>query len=148
MATESVLLHDGAQTVAAANYGNGANLAGSNTGGTTGGATGSGQYLAVVLTSAGRTSAIASAIGAQIYGILQNKPALGGAADVGIYGISKAVAGGTIAAAAPLMTNASGQLVAWTAGSAYAQVGYAIEAAVSGQVFTAYIGPTSPKVLT
>ena len=148
MATESPLLHDGAQTVAAANYGNNAGLAGSNTGGTTGGASGSGQYLAVVLTSAGRTSAVASTAGAQIYGILQNKPASGGACDVGIFGVSKAVAGGTIAAAQPLAVNASGQLVAWTSGNSYAQVGYAIESAVSGQVFTAFIGATSPKVLT
>ena len=148
MSTESPLLHDGAQTVAAANYGNGAGLAGSNTAGTTGGASGSGQYLAVVLTSAGRTSAVASSIGSQIYGILQNKPAAGGVADVGIIGITKAVAGGTIAAGAALMTNASGQLVAWTAGSGYAQVGNAIEAAVSGQVFTASIGMSDPKVLT
>lgn len=139
MATESVLIHDGAQTVAAANYSNTQSLAGPS---------GSGQFLAVVLTSAGRTVAIASSIGAQIYGVLQNKPTSGAAADVGFMGVTKAVAGGTIAAGAALMTNASGQLIAWTAGSGYAQVGYAIEAAVSGQVFTAFIGPTSPKVLT
>jgi hypothetical protein len=148
MSTESVLIHDGSQCVAAANYGNGAGLAGSNTGGTTGGASGSGQYLAVVLTAAGRTVAVAAAIGAQIYGILQNKPALGQAADVGIIGITKAVAGGTIAAGAALMTNASGALITWTAGSGYAQIGTAIEAAVSGQVFTAAISMADPKALT
>lgn len=148
MATEGPLVHDGAQCVAAANYGNSAGLAGTNTGGTTGGATGSGQFLAVVLTSAGRTVAIAGTAGVQCYGILQSKPASGAAADVAIFGITKAVAGGTIAAAAALMTNASGQVVAWTSGSGYAQIGYAIEAAVSGQVFTMFVGATSPKVLT
>ena len=139
MATEGPLLHDGAQCVAAANYSNSQSLSGPS---------GSGQFLAVVLTSAGRTVALAASIGAQIYGILQNKPTSGAAADVGFIGVTKAVAGGTIAAGAALMTNASGQLVTWTSGSGYAQVGYAIEAAVSGQTFTAFIGPTSPKVLT
>jgi hypothetical protein len=139
MATEGPLLHDGAQCVAAANYSNSQSLSGPS---------GSGQFLAVVLTSTGRTVALAASVGVQIYGILQNKPTSGAAADVGFTGVTKAVAGGTIAAGAALMTNASGQLITWTAGSGYAQVGYAIEAAVSGQTFTAFIGPTSPKVLT
>ena len=139
MATEGPLLHDGSQCVAAANYSNSAGLSGPS---------GSGQFLAVVLTSAGRTVAVASSAGAQCYGILQNKPTSGAAADVGFLGPTKAVAGGTIAAGAPVMTNASGAIVAWTAGSAYAQIGYAIEAAASGQIFTMYFGPTSPKVLT
>jgi hypothetical protein len=43
------------------------------------------------------------------------------------------------------MTNASGQLITWTSGSGYAQVGYAIEAAASGQVFCAFIGAPSMK---
>lgn len=146
MSTESPLIHDGSQTVAAANYGNGAGLAGSNTGGTTGGSTGSGQYLAVMLTSAGRTSVIASVAGQQIYGILQNKPAAAQAADVGIFGVTKAVAGGTIAAGAALMVNASGQVVTWTSTGNKAQIGYAIEAAVSGQVFTMFLGPTGNTV--
>jgi hypothetical protein len=146
MATESVLIHDGSQTVAAANYGNGANLAGSNTAGTTGGSTGSGQYLAVMLTSAGRTVTLASVTGQQIYGILQNKPAAGQAADVGIFGVTKAVAGGTIAAAAPVMASSNGTIVAWTSTSNKAQIGYAIEAAVSGQVFTMFLGPTGNTV--
>ena len=139
MSTYGPLLEDGSQTVAAANYSNTAGLSGPQ---------GSGQFMAVVVNSTGRTTAIASAIGQQIYGILQNKPTSGQAADVGFIGISKANAGGTIAAGAILMTNASGQLIAWTAGSGYAQVGQALEAAVSGQIFTAYIWGAQPKVLT
>ena len=146
MSTETSLLHYGS-CVAAANYGNGASLAGSNTSGTTGGSTGSGQYLAV-LVSASRTVALASSTGQQILGILQNKPALGQSADVGFIGESKAVAGGTIAAGAQLMVNGSAQLVTWTAGSGYAQVATAIEAAVSGQVFSVFLGASDPKVLT
>ena len=130
MATEGPLTHDGSQTVAAANYG-------------------SSQYLAVALsTSADRTVVLASTQGQQVYGILQNKPATGQAADVGLQGISKAVAGGTITRGNPVMTNTSGQLVAWTSGSLYAQIGWAIESAVSGQIFTVYLPGTSLKGLT
>ena len=139
MATEGPLLHDGAQCVAAANYGNGQGLSGPY---------GSGQFLAVVVNATGRTVALAAAIGAQTYGILQNKPGSGAAADVGFIGVTKAVAGGTFAAGAILMTNASGQLIAWTAGSGYAQVGTALEAGVSGQIVTVMLGSTDPKVLT
>ena len=74
MATEAVLIRDGSNTVAAANYSNSAGLAGPS---------GSGQFLAVALsTTADRTSVLASSIGQQIYGILQNKPTRGAAADV------------------------------------------------------------------
>lgn len=140
MASESPLLHDGAQTVAAANYGNLAGLAGPG---------GSGQFLAVLLSAAAdRTSALVAAAGAQAYGILQNKPALGEVADVGIYGITKAVAGATITRGSYLMTDTSGRLVAWVAGSGYAQLGVAIESAVVGQIFTAYIQGTAVKALT
>jgi hypothetical protein len=137
MATESPLLHDGAQTVAAANYGNLQSLAGVN---------GSGQFLAVMLTSAGRTSVTATVTGQQIYGILQNKPGTGQAADVGIYGVTKAMAGGTIAAGAPVMASSNGTIVAWTSTGNKAQIGYAIEASVINQVFTMYLGPTGNSV--
>lgn len=143
MATEAPLLHDGSQTVAAANYGNGAGLAGSNTAGTTGGSTGSGQYLAVTL-SAARTVATTTGQSNVLYGILQNKPGSGQAADVGIFGITKAVAGGTIAAGAQLGLNntnsaaTNGTLVTFASGTI---VGYALEAAVSGQVFTVFVQP-------
>ena len=140
MATEAVLIRDGSNTVAAANYSNSAGLAGPS---------GSGQFLAVALsTTADRTSVIASSIGQQIYGILQNKPTLGAAADVGLFGISKAVAGATVAHGCQLMVNASGQLITWTAGSGYAQIAMALESAVSGQVFTVFYDGSSSKALT
>ena len=140
MATEAILIRDGANTIAAANYGNGAGLSGP---------AGSGQFLAVALsTTADRTSVLASTLGQQIYGILQNKPGLGQVCDVGLFGITKAVAGGTIARGAQLMVNASGQLIAWTAGSGYAQVAAALESAASGQIVTVFYDGTSSKVLT
>jgi hypothetical protein len=146
MATESPLIHDGSQTTAVANYGNSSSYSGSSAGYS--GPQGSAQYLAVYI-SASRVVTLVAAIGAKIYGILQNKPNIGAAADVGVLGPGKCVAGGTIAAGVPLMTDTSGRLIAWTSGSGYAQVGYSIESAVVGQVFTAYIwGSINPIVLT
>ena len=140
MATEGVLLHDGTQCVAAANYSNTAALLGQG---------GSAQFYLVGLTAAGRTVAIASVAGQACYGVLQNKPTLGAPADVGVIGPSKVLAGGTIAAGAKIMASAAGVAVAWVAGAGNQQVGVAIEAAVNGQIFTAYIfGPGAPSLLT
>lgn len=141
MATESPLIHDGAQTVAAANYGNGAGLAGPG---------GSGQFLAVALSQAAdRTSVLASVLGQQVYGILQNKPAAGEVADVGIFGVSKAqvgVSGSTHGK--PQMVDATGAVTDWVAGAGNAQIGNAIESGSSGAIITLFIGAPSPKVLT
>jgi|SRR6185437_2414503 len=134
MATESPLLHDGSQTTAAANYSATANLAGMNSSGTTG--SGSGQYLCVALNTTSRQSVLASSSGQQIYGILQNKPAAGQAADVGIFGVTKAVAGGSITAGDKLMAKNDGTVITWTSSGNKAQIGYAIETAASGAVFT------------
>lgn len=142
MATESPLLHDGSQTTAIANYYNpGSALAGPG---------GSGQYLAVLLSQVtDRKVILASALGQQIYGVLQNKPALGQAADVGIFGVTKAVAGASaVTRGKPQMVDATGAFTDWTAGSAYAQVGYALESAASGAIFSMAIGVAQPKVLT
>lgn len=73
------------------------------------------------------------------YGILQNTPQPGGAADVGIFGISKAIAGSTaIVRGTQLQTSstAPGYLVPWAAGNGV-RVGMAIESITAvGQVFT------------
>lgn len=141
MATESPLIRDGAQTVAAANYGNTQSLAGPS---------GSGQFLAVALSSAvDRTSVLASVQGQQIYGILQNKPAAGEAADVGIFGITKAVVGAAGSTRGHTqMVDATGAITDWVAGSANAQIGYALETGASGAIISLFVGATSPKVLT
>src|SRR3954471_8367514 len=91
MATEGPLIHDGSQTTAAADLS-------------------SSQFLAVKITAA-RSVNLASTGGEVAYGILQNKPTSGQAADVGILGISKAVGGAAFSAGAQLMTNTSGQLI-------------------------------------
>lgn len=85
----------------------------------------SSQYLAVVINSSGNV-AVAGA-GADIAGILQNKPTAGHACDVCVDGVSKAVAGGSVTAGAKLMTNASGQLI--TATATNKAVGIALDSA-------------------
>ena len=87
--------------------------------------------------------------GRQIYGVLQNAPKTGQAADVGIFGVTKVVTGsGGVTAGGIVMTDANGCAVAWTAGSGYAQVGYAIETVAANAVATIFLWGASPKVLT
>jgi hypothetical protein len=139
MATESPLIHDGAQTVAAANYGNAAGLPGEN---------GSGQFLAVALSQAvDRTVVLASVAGQQIYGILQNKPAAGEVADVGIFGVTKAQVGAAGSTRGkPQMVDATGAVTDWTASGNKAQIGYAIESGTVGAIITLFLGQTGNTV--
>lgn len=144
MATESPLLHDGGQCIAAANYGNTAGIAGTNTAGTTGGSAGSGQYLAVVKNTTARQVAVAAATaGLKVYGVLQNKPGSLQAADVGIFGISKVVAdsaGVTCGDYLMSSSNTAGCAMTWTA--THYSFGLALETAAAGAVFTALIYPS------
>lgn len=137
MATESPLLHDGSQNVSQSDLRNSA-----ITGTTLSGPNGSGQFLALTnSTSVDRTLKICTAAGVDIYGICQNKPALGEAIDAGIFGVSKAVAGAAIAPGQDLMTSSTalGTLIPYSSGAGVARCGRALEAAVVGQVFTAAI---------
>lgn len=134
MATESPLIHDGSQTTAGSNYGTGvAGLAGPNT---------SGQFLAVYI-SASREVKIAATAGQEVYGILQNDPPQSAAADVGILGVTKAVAGSaTITAGANLATDASGRLVAQT--NTQNTVAISLEASTAtGQIITVALVPNA-----
>lgn len=106
MATEGPLIHDGGQCVAGQNFSNTAGLKGMQT---------SGQFLAVKMSTAtDRNVILATTGGEAIYGILQNKPASGYAADIGIFGVTKAMAGGTVTVGQRLMTDTYGRLVAAT----------------------------------
>ena len=118
--------------------------------GTTGGSTGSGQFLCVAIsTSVARTSVLASAAGQQIYGVLQNKPALGQAADVGIFGITKVVVGtGGSTLGLPQMTTTAGAVKDWVTGSGQVQIGVALETGVAGQVITMFLYGGQQKLLT
>jgi hypothetical protein len=122
LATESPLLHDGAQTTAAADLS-------------------SSQFYAVKITAARQTN-LASAGGEYIYGIVQNKPTLGQAVDVGFIGVSKAAAGAAFSAGVALMTDTTGRLIAAT-GTNH-RVATSIEAATAaGQLITVALGPNS-----
>lgn len=116
------------------------------TGTTLSGPNGSGQFLAVQLsTTVAFTVQIAStaASGGKIFGILQNKPSTGIAADVGIFGVSKAVAGlATIVMGMELeaSSTALGTLIPFSSAAGVYSVGRALESAATvGAVFTAYI---------
>jgi hypothetical protein len=122
MATESPLIHDGSQTTAAADLS-------------------SSQFYCVKITAA-RAVNLASSGGEAIYGVLQNKPTSGQAADVGIFGITKAAAGAAFSAGAYLMTDATARLI--TATSTNHRVAQALEAATAaGQLITVAVGPNS-----
>ena len=140
MATESPAIHDGSQTVAAADYSSSASLYGMTTAGLggTGAVGGSGQYLFVALSaSVARTSVLASVAGQKVYGVLQNKPKAGEAADVVIFGITKVVTGtGGVTLGVEVTTDANGAAVVWTTGSAKRAVGVALETVAAAGVAT------------
>lgn len=74
----------------------------------------SGQYLAVKLSAAADKTVLLADAGAGAYGIIQNNPATGLAADVCFNGITKAVFGGTVAAGDKLKVGSNGQLITIT----------------------------------
>lgn len=128
MATESPLIHDGAQTVAGGDFRNS-----TNSGTTHAGPNGSMQFMAVRLsTVADRTVLGTTAAGQQVYGILQNKPYTGEAADVGIFGVSKAVAGTTTVVAGGLLeADSSGCVIPYSSAAGIAALGIALETATA-----------------
>lgn len=111
---------------------------------TRGGLNGSGQFLAVQCsTTADLTVNVCTVAGMKITGILQNKPSTGIAADVGIFGVSKAVAGSSaIAAGQELMVSSTtpGALIPYATASGQFPVARSLEAAGTvGQLFSALI---------
>ena len=117
MTTESPLMVDGAQCVAAANYWNpGVALFGPQ---------GSGQYLLVNI-SAARTVALNTSAGGICYGVLQNAPAAGQAAAVAIGGITKVVVGAAVTAGQELQSDTNGRAITFSSGR---KVGMALESA-------------------
>lgn len=87
------------------------------------------QYRCVTVNASGQ-AAVANAT-SLVVGILQNNPPSGQAATVAYSGVSKARAGGVIAAGARVTSDASGNVIAAaTAGDAV--IGVALEGAASG----------------
>jgi len=95
------------------------------------------QFYAVKLHTDG-TVIVASAQGERVTGILQNKPAVGEAAEVACAGVTKASADAAIAAGDFLTVQSDGQLMT-AAGGDYI-VGQALEAAAgAGSIFSMMI---------
>ena len=89
------------------------------------------QFKFVTLESDGQVD-LADSAGENCIGVLLNNPAAGAAATVAVSGKVMVTSGGTIAAGAAVATDASGDAV--TAASTNIIMGYALEAAVDGQV--------------
>ncbi len=79
-----------------------------------------------------------------VYGILQNKPKSGQACDVALFGVTKAVAGGSVTAGHLMGVASGGQIVELVTSSGNTAVGYALETGTSAQVITMelFIVPT------
>ena len=148
MATESPLLHDGSQNVlSTAQDARRTTITGS----TLAGPNGSGQFLCVTQsTTVDRTVGVASTAPTanvgnnNIYGILQNTPGPGQAADVGIFGITKVVAVSTTFVRGALLspsTLTGGGVTAYSTGLlAYNPIGYALETpSTVNQVITMFL---------
>lgn len=107
MAVEGPLVRVG-WMVAGENLSNTAGLQGPN---------GSGMFLAVKQSTAADATILGQrSANARVYGILQNNPVSGVAADVGISGPSKAVYGGTVTRDDYVTTDSSGRMVTATTG--------------------------------
>lgn len=94
------------------------------------------QFYCVYVTSAAKWD-VAGA-GYRTVGIVQNAPGADEDAQVMMQGVSKAQAGGTITAGDSLTVDSNGKLIK-SLDEAYS-VGIALESAVSGEIFTAYLG--------
>ncbi len=102
------------------------------------------QYHFVKLASA-TTVNVCTAITDVSIGILQNTPTSGQAADVCIFGISKVVADGTLAAGNVIGTSSDSQAAGITPGSdtTVYVMGQAIQAASAGETFTMFLNPSN-----
>lgn len=95
-----------------------------------------GQFYCVLTTGAFTVNLQTSANG-RVDGILQNKPKLGAAAELVVFGTSKAVAGAAIAAGAALGVDASGRVITWVSGTV---IGHSWEAAgAAGDIISVHL---------
>jgi hypothetical protein len=104
------------------------------------------QYHFVKM-SGNNTVTVCAAITDVPIGVLQNNPASGGAAEVCLFGISKVVADGTLAAGNVIGTSADGQADAIAAGTdtTVYTMGIALSAASAGDTVEAFINATAGR---
>lgn len=128
MATESPLFHDGSHTTADADLS-------------------AKQFFCVFIDAANKVQ-LQGTTGSRVYGILQNTPTSGQAADVGFLGVTKAVAGAAITAGDQLMVDSSGRVITKTITSPLFAVGWAIEAATgANNIITIFANPSTVAAL-
>lgn len=100
------------------------------------------QYLFTKLDSAGK-AAVCSVAGEPAVGVQQNKPAaLDRETEIGFHGVSKVIAGGTVASMAKVTTDAAGKAV--TAASTNNVAGLCIDGGVVGDIITVLLGVAPP----
>ena len=102
------------------------------------------QFYCVDLDATNATSnlanvVVASVAGQKVLGVLQNKPIAGQTANVMLYGITKAIAGGTVTQGDLVTTDANGKVV--TAATGNFILGRALESAAAGGVFSVLLLP-------
>ena len=104
------------------------------------------QYHFVKM-SGNNTVTVCAAITDVPIGILQNSPASGGAAEVCLFGISKVVADGTLAAGNVIGTSADGQADAIAAGTdtTVYTMGIALNAAAAGETVEMFVNATAGR---
>lgn len=104
------------------------------------------QYYFVKM-SGNNTVTVCAAITDIPIGVLQNNPASGQAAEVCLFGITKVVADGTLAAGNRIGTSADGQADAIAAGvdTTVAIVGQALNAAAAGNTVEIFFNPSGAR---
>lgn len=98
----------------------------------------SNQYYGMNVTASAATVTLASVAGQRVIGVLQNDPTSGGAANVQVSGVAKALAGGTVAIGDDIIVNASGKFIAASNADGYI-IGTALSAASADEVFSLLI---------
>lgn len=104
------------------------------------------QYHFVKL-SGNNTVTVCAAITDVPIGVLQNNPTSGQAAEVCLFGVTKVVADGTLAAGDRIGTSADGQADAIVAGTdtTVTTVGQALNAASAGDTVEIFFNPTGAR---
>jgi len=93
------------------------------------------QFSAVAIS--GDLTVGAPTAGGPIFGVIQNNPISGEAAEVECKGITKALLSGTVAAGNLLMVDSAGKFLVCTSGNV--AVGQAMEAGVANDIITVYL---------
>ena len=98
----------------------------------------SGQYTFMKYAGTAGQVVQAAASTDHVYGVLQNKPKLGEAAEIRILGTSKVVSGGTVTEGDYVTSNGSGQAVTTTTTKDHV-LGIAMESAVVNDIFEIFV---------